>query len=248
MNTGMPDDYKELQRRGISVKDKIVIARYGGGWRGLKPKLATEHGAIGCLIYSDPRDDGFGDGDVWLKAARARRKAFNTVPFFGSYPSPLWRSAYAEHRSHCRCGARFPQRGERFDENPQLSRFPMRMPNHCSPLYAGLSSPVVGVAGGLPITYHFGPGPARVHLPVNPDRGLVKRFTTLSPKFAAPIHPNNGSCGAITTMAGFWRVGSALRTLRPNVQKRKRLANSRRKAGNRAVRSFTPVGTPKIPA
>ena len=51
VNYGMPDDYKELARLGVSVKGKIVIARYGGGWRGLKPELAYEHGAIGCLIY-----------------------------------------------------------------------------------------------------------------------------------------------------------------------------------------------------
>jgi len=50
VNQGMPDDYKELERRGLSVKGRIVLARYGGGWRGLKPKLAYEHGAIGCLI------------------------------------------------------------------------------------------------------------------------------------------------------------------------------------------------------
>ena len=62
VNYGMPDDYQELARRGIDVKGKIVIARYGGGWRGLKPKLAQEHGAVGCLIYSDPRDDGYGRG------------------------------------------------------------------------------------------------------------------------------------------------------------------------------------------
>jgi N-acetylated-alpha-linked acidic dipeptidase len=60
VNQGMPDDYAELERRGISVKGRIVIVRYGGGWRGLKPKLAYEHGAIGCLIYSDPFDDGYG--------------------------------------------------------------------------------------------------------------------------------------------------------------------------------------------
>ncbi|HEX8778086.1 MAG TPA: PA domain-containing protein, partial [Rhodanobacter sp.] len=57
VNQGMPDDYKALARRGIDVKGKIVIVRYGGGWRGLKPKLAQEHGAAGCLIYSDPADD-----------------------------------------------------------------------------------------------------------------------------------------------------------------------------------------------
>ena len=55
----MPADYEELERRGIDVKGKIVIARYGGSWRGIKPKVAAEHGAIGCLIYSDPRDDGY---------------------------------------------------------------------------------------------------------------------------------------------------------------------------------------------
>src|ERR1700691_4824514 len=52
VNFGMPDDYKELARRGISVQGRIVIARYRGGWRGLKVKLANEHGAIGCVIYS----------------------------------------------------------------------------------------------------------------------------------------------------------------------------------------------------
>src|SRR6202171_2602550 len=65
VNQGMPDDYTELERRNLSVKGRIVIARYGGGWRGLKPKLAYEHGAVGCLIYSDPRDDGYGVGDAY---------------------------------------------------------------------------------------------------------------------------------------------------------------------------------------
>ena len=63
----MPADYDELERRGIDVKGKIVIARYGGSWRGIKPKVAAEHGAIGCLIYSDPRDDGYFQGDVYPK-------------------------------------------------------------------------------------------------------------------------------------------------------------------------------------
>ncbi|HXE78354.1 MAG TPA: PA domain-containing protein, partial [Rhodanobacter sp.] len=64
-NYGLPDDYAELARRGIDVKGKIVITRYGGGWRGLKPELAQEHGAIGCLIYSDPHEDGYFQGDVY---------------------------------------------------------------------------------------------------------------------------------------------------------------------------------------
>ena len=62
VNYGRPVDYEQLDRRGISVKGAIVIARYGACWRGIKPKVAAEHGAIGCLIYSDPREDGYFDG------------------------------------------------------------------------------------------------------------------------------------------------------------------------------------------
>ena len=65
VNYGMPADYEELARRGIDVKGKIVLARYGAGWRGLKPKLAQEHGAAGCLIYSDPANDGYAEWDSY---------------------------------------------------------------------------------------------------------------------------------------------------------------------------------------
>lgn len=69
VNYGTPADYEELDKRGISVKGKIVISRYGGSWRGIKPKVAAERGAIGCLIYSDPRNDGYFQGDVYPKGA-----------------------------------------------------------------------------------------------------------------------------------------------------------------------------------
>src|SRR4029077_3805942 len=69
VNYGIPADYDELDRRGVDVKGKIVIARYGGSWRGIKPKVAAEHGAIGCIIYSDPRDDGYSQGDVYPQGA-----------------------------------------------------------------------------------------------------------------------------------------------------------------------------------
>ena len=65
VNYGMQDDYLALQRLGIDVRGKIAIARYGHGWRGLKPKLAQDHGAIGCLIYSDPADDGYATGRTY---------------------------------------------------------------------------------------------------------------------------------------------------------------------------------------
>ena len=67
VNYGLPDDYDRLDRLGVSVKGAIVIARYGHSWRGIKPKVAAEHGAVGCIIYSDPRDDGYFGGDVFPK-------------------------------------------------------------------------------------------------------------------------------------------------------------------------------------
>src|SRR3569833_1510394 len=69
VNYGLPDDYETLAKLGVDVKGKIVIAKYGRSWRGIKPKVAYEHGAIGCIIYSDPKDDGYTAGDVYTKGA-----------------------------------------------------------------------------------------------------------------------------------------------------------------------------------
>ena len=74
VNYGVPADYDELERHGIDVKGKIVISRYGGAWRGVKPKVAAEHGAVGCIIYSDPRNDGFYQGDVYPTGGMAKRE------------------------------------------------------------------------------------------------------------------------------------------------------------------------------
>lgn len=87
VNYGVPADYEELERRGVDVKGKIAIARYGGSWRGIKPKVAAEHGAIGCLIYSDPRNDGYFQGDVYPKGAYrnengAQRGSVADMPVF----------------------------------------------------------------------------------------------------------------------------------------------------------------------
>ena len=71
----MPDDYEQLERLGVSVKGAIVIARYGGSWRGIKPKVAAEHGAVGCLIYSDPRDDGYSRATFSRRARCVRQTA-----------------------------------------------------------------------------------------------------------------------------------------------------------------------------
>jgi N-acetylated-alpha-linked acidic dipeptidase len=96
LNYGMPRDYQELARRGIDVKGRIVITRYGSGWRGLKPKLAQEHGAIGCIIYSDPHEDGYAQGDVypkggWRPPAGVQRGSVLDMTLYSGDPlTPVW--------------------------------------------------------------------------------------------------------------------------------------------------------------
>src|SRR5436190_8009261 len=99
VNYGMPEDYKALERMGVSVKGRIVIARYGQGWRGLKPKLAQDHGAIGAIIYSDPRDDGYATGDAYPKGPARPPQGFQrgSVADMTIYPGdPLTPGAGAD--------------------------------------------------------------------------------------------------------------------------------------------------------
>ena len=166
VNQGMPEDYRELERQGVDVKGRIVLARYGGGWRGLKPKLAYEHGAVGCLIYSDPRDDGYGAGDTYPQGGYRPRDGVQRgsvqdltlysgdplTPGVGSTP-----------------GAKRLSR----DEAKTLLRIPVVPLSYADaePLLAALGGRVAPPAwrGGLPLAYHLGPGPARVHLKVRSD-------------------------------------------------------------------------------
>jgi N-acetylated-alpha-linked acidic dipeptidase len=161
VNYGVPRDYEELERRGVDVKGKIVIARYGGSWRGIKPKVAAEHGATGCLIYSDPRDDGYSQGDVYPKGAwrsewGAQRGSVADMPLFPGDPLTPGVGATKDAR--------------RLDlkSAPTLTKIPV-MPisyGDALPLLRALGGAVAPAAwrGALPITYHIGPGPATVHL------------------------------------------------------------------------------------
>jgi N-acetylated-alpha-linked acidic dipeptidase len=161
VNYGVPRDYEELERRGVDVKGKIVIARYGGSWRGIKPKVAAEHGAVGCLIYSDPRDDGYAQGDVYPKGAwrsewGAQRGSVADMPLFPGDPLTP--------------GVGATKTAKRLDlkNAPTLTKIPV-MPisyGDALPLLRNLGGPVAPPAwrGALPVTYHTGPGPATVHL------------------------------------------------------------------------------------
>jgi N-acetylated-alpha-linked acidic dipeptidase len=167
-NYGMLDDYAELERNGISVKGAIVITRYGGGWRGLKPKLAYEHGAIGCIIYSDPADDGYAQNDVLPKGPMrppqgVQRGSVADTPLYAGDPlTPGVGSTPGTKRLAIK-------------DAPALMKIPVIPIGYgdAQPLLAALDGKAVpaGWRGALPITYHFGPGPAKVHLKLVFDWG-----------------------------------------------------------------------------
>ena len=177
VNYGVPDDYKELERRGIDVRGKIVIARYGGSWRGIKPKVAAEHGAIGCIIYSDPRDDGYFSGDVYPKGAwrnedGAQRGSVMDMPL---YPGdPLTPGV----------GATPNAKRLNLNEAPTLTKIPVLPISYADalPLLRALEGPVAPGAwrGALPITYHLGPGRTSVHLKLEFDFKTVPAYDVIA--------------------------------------------------------------------
>ncbi|HEX4674330.1 MAG TPA: transferrin receptor-like dimerization domain-containing protein [Steroidobacteraceae bacterium] len=177
LNYGMPDDYKDLARRGIDVKGKIVITRYGGGWRGLKPKLAQEHGALGCIIYSDPQNDGYGPGDVYPKggfrpAEGLQRGSVQDMTLYSG--DPLTPGVGATKNAK-----RLP-----LDKAKTILKIPVLPISYADaqPLLAALDGPVVPASwrGSLPITYHFGPGPAKVHLAISSDWGMKTLYDVIA--------------------------------------------------------------------
>lgn len=165
VNYGMPDDYKSLARMGVDVKGKIVIVRYGAGWRGLKPKLAQEHGAVGCIIYSDPADDGYGPGDPYPKGAYRnengiQRGSVLDMPVRAGDPLTPDVGATKDAK-------RIPLA----DANTilKIPTLPISY-GQAQHFLAALDGPTApkGWRGALPLTYHVGPG-AQVHMVVQAD-------------------------------------------------------------------------------
>jgi len=170
VNYGMPDDYEALAQRGIDVRGKIVLARYGGGWRGLKPKLAQEHGAVGCLIYSDPADDSYAEADVYPKGggrpeAGVQRGSVADMPV---YPGdPLTPGVGATP------GAKRLTRAQAIT----LLKIPTLPISYgdASKIIAALQGPLVTgkQRGALGLAYHWGGTDAvKVHLAVKSDWSL----------------------------------------------------------------------------
>jgi N-acetylated-alpha-linked acidic dipeptidase len=179
VNYGTPKDYETLDRLGVSVKGAVVIARYGGAWRGIKPKVAAEHGAVGCIIYSDPHEDGYFNGDVFPKGPTrnedgVQRGSVADMPLYPGDPLTPGVAARGDVK-------RLP-----IKDAPTITRIPVLPISYgdAKPLLAELTGPVAPreFRGALPITYHVGPGAAKVHLKVEsnwdikPIRDIIARI------------------------------------------------------------------------
>lgn len=171
VNYGLPDDYLMLDKMGVSVKGKIVIAKYGRSWRGIKPKVAQEHGAIGCIIYSDPQDDGYTQGDVYPKGPFKNEFGVQrgSIMDMVIYPGdPLTPNVGATESA---------KRLNRL-EAPNLLKIPVLPISYhdAKPLLASLGGTVAPVewSGSLPITYHIGgTASTKVHLKLSFDWKLT---------------------------------------------------------------------------
>ncbi len=161
VNYGRPEDYEELEAAGVSVRGAIVIVRYGGSFRGTKPKIAAEHGAVGCIIYSDPRDDGyfvdavFPEGPMRNKDGVQRGSVMDLPLYSGDPLTPGTASIPGAARLA-------------IQDAQTLTKIPTLPISYgdAQPLLAAMRGPVAPVSwrGALPITYRLGPGPSQVHL------------------------------------------------------------------------------------
>ena len=177
VNYGLPDDYETLAKMGIDVKGKIVIAKYGRSWRGIKPKVAYEHGAIGCIIYSDPKDDGYTAGEVYPKGAYKNEYGVQrgAVMDMVIYPGdPLTPGIGATKNA---------KRLDRKDAATILKIPVLPISYHdAQPLLAAMDGAVAPVdwQGGLPMTYHMGAGKATVHLKLDFNWDMVTAYDVIA--------------------------------------------------------------------
>jgi N-acetylated-alpha-linked acidic dipeptidase len=184
-NHGLPKDYEELDLRGVSVRGKIVITRYGGSWRGIKPKVAAEHGAIGCIIYSDPEEDGYAQGDVYPKGgwrSEASVQRGSVMDFSEHEGDPLTPMIAATANAQ-----RIPR-----EQSNSITKIPVLPISYkdALPLLRALEGPIAPETwrGALPIPHHIGPGPAQVHLKVEFNWDLAPLYDVIArmPGWAHP--------------------------------------------------------------
>ncbi|MDA2937346.1 M28 family peptidase [Acidobacteria bacterium AH-259-A15] len=177
VNQGLPRDYEELERRGIDVSGKIVLARYGGSWRGIKPKVAAEKGAIGCIIYNDPKADGFYVGEGYPEGAfkhptAVQRGSIMDLPMRPGDPlTPNY-------------GATKDAKRITVEEAETIMKIPCLPISYqdALPLMDALGGPVAPETwrGAMPVTYRMGPGPAKVHLKLEFNWDLVPAYNVIA--------------------------------------------------------------------
>jgi N-acetylated-alpha-linked acidic dipeptidase len=186
VNFGVPADYETLDKMGISVQGKIVLARYGGSWRGIKPKVAAEHGAIACIIYSDPHEDGYFQGEVYPNGpyrgwGMIQRGSVMDMPRYPGDPSTPDRPSKPGVERLA------------IDKIETFAPIPVQPMSYRDgvELLKRLKGPVAPGAwrGSLPITYHIGPGPARVHMNLQMDYGQ-RRLIDVVGKITGSVAPD----------------------------------------------------------
>ncbi len=177
VNYGLPRDYEELDRLGVSVKGAIVIARYGSSWRGIKPKVAAEHGAVGCIIYSDPRDDGYFEDDVFPNGPMRNENGVQrgSVLDAPTYPGdPLTPGV----------GAKGDVKRLDIKDAATITKIPVLPISYgdAKPLLAALTGPMApqDFRGALAIPYHVGPGRAKVHLKVQSNWNIKTVYDVIA--------------------------------------------------------------------
>ena len=220
VNFGMPADYDELQRRGIDVQGKIAIARYGMCWRGLKPKLAQEHGAVACIIYSDPHEDGYFEGDVYPKGGNRpedgvqRGSVADITQYSGDPLTPG-------------IGATKNAKRLQISEAKTLLKIPVLPISYgdAKPLLAALEGPVApeNWRGALPLTYHIGPGPAKVHLSILSDWSLKPIYDVIA-VMRGSTYPDQWVIRGTIMTAGFSAPGTRLRATSLSCPRQRRSA------------------------
>jgi N-acetylated-alpha-linked acidic dipeptidase len=177
VNFGVPADYERLAAMGIDVKGKIVIARYFGSWRGIKPKVAAEHGAIGCLIYSDPKEDGYANGDIYPKGGYR-------PPFSAQRGSVVDMPTYSGDPLTPGVGATKDAKRLAIKDAETITKIPVLPISYgdAEPLLRALGGPVAPAEwrGALPFTYHVGPGAATVHLKLEFNWDLTPEYDVIA--------------------------------------------------------------------
>ncbi|MGK9126407.1 M28 family peptidase [Olivibacter sp. SA151] len=178
VNYGLPADYEQLERLGVDVKGKIVIAKYGNSWRGIKPKIAYEHGAVGCIIYSDPKEDGYFQGAVYPEGPfkneyMVQRGSVMDMVVYPGDPLTPWIGATKDAKRLTK------------EEAATILKIPVLPISYhdAKPLLEALDGPVAPNAwrGALPITYRIGGGnQSKVHLKIKQNWDIVPAYNVIA--------------------------------------------------------------------